>query len=439
MQNTAPSGKLRAARRAQPSPSVSGQPMSRQELADACNQAMAPGRWIGMTASYIGALERGEIRWPNAAYRNALCAVLGASPRDLGFYVDRPERRTAATHSQSHAVDHPDDVGATNDGATIRSAQQVVAQSRSSHDNLNHGRAGDHTFLAVTRLLASQRQSVAPAALLSLVEAHRDSLAVLFERAGSSPVRMDIGLMLGETSIVASRLWSAVGKRGLAIAHCAYARQLAEQLVDPVLGATARIFESNLRSEAATLIGSDGDLAVGLRLLDEAAAIDRGLPPSARARIAAEQAQTYAVLGLKAETVDALGQARRAVDDIDGPEPGLFSDWTQPRLQVYEGTCWLFLGNADRSVRTLTQAVHQMETDPSNVNVLLAARVDLASAYAESGELEHGCALLGDTYTALMNLENRRGIQRAIGARRRLDRWKDERAVRELDDVLQAT
>src|SRR5262249_51519530 len=142
------------------------------------------------------------------------------------------------------------------------------------------------SFLTVTRVLASQRQAVAPDVLLTLVEAHRDSLAALYRNADSDPVRKDIGALLGETSIVASRLWSATGNRSMAIANCAYARQLADRLDDPVLGATARIFESNLHSEAATLIGTEGDIVLGLRMLDEAAAVGRALPPAARARIA---------------------------------------------------------------------------------------------------------------------------------------------------------
>jgi tetratricopeptide (TPR) repeat protein len=293
------------------------------------------------------------------------------------------------------------------------------------------------SFLTVTRLLASQRQAVAPDALLSLVEAHRDSLAMLFRRAATDPVRADIGALLGETSIVASRLWSAMGNRSLAIANCAFARQLADKLDNPVLGATARIFESNLQSEVATLIGSEGDVALGLRMLTEAASVDHLLSPAARARIAAEQAQGYAVLNLGRESQDALDRARRAVEAIDDTDrTGLFSDWTPSRLLVYEGTCWLLLGEARKAVTTLNQALRASDADSGNVNVLLAARVDLASAYAESGDVEEGCRLLAETYVRLTDMGNHRGIQRARRARERLTPWENEPAVRDLDERL---
>jgi hypothetical protein len=93
-----PNNQLRSARMAMLSPSGSRRPMSRQELADACNaeldrryeaQRRRP-RWAGMTEKTIGTLERGEIRWPNEDYRRALCVVLKSDERSLGLYIDRP-------------------------------------------------------------------------------------------------------------------------------------------------------------------------------------------------------------------------------------------------------------------------------------------------------------------------------------------------------------
>lgn len=97
--DSVPNSHLRAARKALRSPSGSGRPMSRQVLADACNAELASmygrqgrrPRWAGLTEKAIGALERGEIRWPNEDYRWALCTVLQTDKRSLGFYIDRPD------------------------------------------------------------------------------------------------------------------------------------------------------------------------------------------------------------------------------------------------------------------------------------------------------------------------------------------------------------
>lgn len=110
---TTPNHQLRAARKELRSPSGSGRSLSRQELADACNAELdrryeAQGRrrrWAGMTEKAIGALERGEIRWPNEDYRRALCVVLKSDERSLGLYIDRP---LTPDREDQLRVDHDD-------------------------------------------------------------------------------------------------------------------------------------------------------------------------------------------------------------------------------------------------------------------------------------------------------------------------------------------
>ena len=90
-----PNTRLTAARKSLLSPSGSERTMSRQELADACNAVLARmyaergsrQRWAGLTERTIGALERGEIRWPNHDYRRALCVVLVTDERGIGLYL----------------------------------------------------------------------------------------------------------------------------------------------------------------------------------------------------------------------------------------------------------------------------------------------------------------------------------------------------------------
>ncbi|MCP2325220.1 tetratricopeptide (TPR) repeat protein [Hamadaea flava] len=92
--------------------------MSRQELADACNAELAKTRvkvgsgprWAGLTEKTIGAMERGEIRWPNKDYRQVLCAVLKADERTLGLYIDRPVDAGADTFFSASSPDLEHDV-----------------------------------------------------------------------------------------------------------------------------------------------------------------------------------------------------------------------------------------------------------------------------------------------------------------------------------------
>lgn len=329
-----PNTLLAQARRACKSPSGSGRPMSRQELADAVNAYL----WdtYRVTSNWdetdIGRLERGENRWPGKRRREAFRSVLGVqTDSGIGFYIDRASAATS-------------DAASTASNSTVSDIDLRVPQLVTDHalDVVSDAGGDWNSFSVVTSMLAQQRQALPPAALLSLVEAHRECLLTLFRKAEKDPISVDIGVMLGEASIVASRLWSAQGNRAMALAHCAYARTLADRLGSIRLGATARIFESNLHSGASTLIQAGGDIMNGLRLLDEAAAAADHLTAAAQARIAAEQAQGYAALGLRNETDDALVRARQAASGITPQDrTGLFSDWNPTRVDVYEGTCHL--------------------------------------------------------------------------------------------------
>jgi hypothetical protein len=62
--------------------------MSRQELAEAVNAYLFTHtkRVYAMDAHYVGRLERGARRWPNADYRQGFRTVLGVqSDAELGF------------------------------------------------------------------------------------------------------------------------------------------------------------------------------------------------------------------------------------------------------------------------------------------------------------------------------------------------------------------
>ncbi|GAA1563381.1 hypothetical protein GCM10009827_101240 [Dactylosporangium maewongense] len=444
-----PNTVLSAARERLPSPRRAGQCMSRSELADEVNTALNqlyPTR--NLTAHYvdarwIGKLERGEHRWPSDERRAAIRRALGATnDGELGLYIPRrtegfvsdgttpptPKSRVSASMDVSRA------------GETWSGDAQFSGVLTDEMARLDDGEYDDwNSFSVVTSMLAQQRQAVAPAALLSLVEAHRDCLLTLSRNAVGDPVGAAIGAMLGEASIVASRLWSAQGNRSMALDRCAYARTLAERLGNIRLGATARIFESNLHSGASTLIHADGNIMTGLQLLDEAAAAAEHLSFAAQARIAAEQAQTYAALNMRAETEAALDRARQAANGITSfDRTGLFSDWTASRLDVYEGTCRILLKEPAAAILHLERASTVLDQDPENTNVALAAHVDLASAYALAGHLDTACTTLGDAYEQLGRIGNLRGISRARRAREGLSRWNAERAVQELDERMAA-
>ncbi|WP_430789133.1 XRE family transcriptional regulator [Actinoplanes sp. G11-F43] len=428
---------------------------SRQALADAVNQLVPDAYRV--SDNDIGKIERGQVTWPRQPRRDAYRQTLqAATDPELGFFDRRAPQAEGAGSvtevSSSPKISVPRLVSSSlsKDSALAAAASphwehQLLSGDPASAVDAGFGPADQfqifdspvgewNSFSVVTSMLVQQRQNVAPSALLNLVEAHRECLSTLFRHPGSRPIRKEIGAMLGEASVVASRLWSAQGNRSMALAHCAYARRLADQLQHPRLGATARIFESNLHSDASTLIEANGDVMVGLRLLDEAAAASHLLSAPARARIAAEQAQTFAALGLRREADSALERAYEAAKEIEPDDRiGLYSDWSVNRVRVYEGTCRLLLRSPKQAIEVLESAVENLAEDQQHTNVMLAAQVDLASSYAETGEVEECCSLLGATYDRLIAVGNLRGIHRARQARRRLEAWNGERSIRQLD------
>jgi hypothetical protein len=432
-----PNLRLQEARRRLPSPLRPGKCMSRSEFVTAVNSRLHADGVLDADIDYDYAvkLEAGKHHWPrDERRRSAIRAVLRvSSDAEIGFHRERRSR-----------ADEEAPVSGTmnlSPARETRSDDTLISEVLTGEiTGLDSGEYEDwNSFSVVTSMLAQQRQAVAPAALLSLVEAHRDCLLTLFRKADGDPARTDIGAMLGEASIVASRLWSAQGNRSMALAHCAYARTLAERLGNIRLGATARIFESNLHSGASTLIHADGNIMTGLRLLDEAAAAVDHLGWPAQARIAAEQAQSYAALTMRAETEAALDRARQAAAGITSSNRiGLFSDWNPSRLDVYEGTCRLLLRQPAAAITHLERASTVLDQDQDNTNVALAAHVDLASAYAQTGHLDMACTTLGDAYEQLKRIGNLRGISRARRAREGLSRWNAERVVLELDERMAA-
>ncbi|MEV6494663.1 hypothetical protein AB0M20_39485, partial [Actinoplanes sp. NPDC051633] len=197
-----PNGKLIAARGRLQSPYHRGKAMSRAELADRVNGALDDlySDWINVAALYvtdrwIGSLERGERRWTSAERRAALRRATGAlTDHDLGLHKPRHAERgvSAEVLGRMARLESSDLVGGRRDtmgGLGRHQARDLTKRveiapfkpADESFVDLSEGSgSGWNSFSRITNALAEQRQAVAPEALLSLVEAHRECLATLF-------------------------------------------------------------------------------------------------------------------------------------------------------------------------------------------------------------------------------------------------------------------
>ncbi|MGH3692466.1 MAG: hypothetical protein ACRDRX_00405, partial [Pseudonocardiaceae bacterium] len=103
---SAPNRLLRFARERTPSRRVPGAYMSREEVAEAvalwATEHDIKRRDVAFDANHLGKLERGTVQCPRQVYVNALCAVLDATPAELGFdavaIATRPLRAMPDSH-----------------------------------------------------------------------------------------------------------------------------------------------------------------------------------------------------------------------------------------------------------------------------------------------------------------------------------------------------
>ncbi|MCA2216296.1 hypothetical protein [Jidongwangia harbinensis] len=121
--------KLTNARLRKASPTGSGRPMSRQELAEAVNtwQWRVHGKEDRLDETDIGKLERGETRWPGRARRDGFRAVLDVhTDAELGFYRHRRPQRRPST------PEPPDELANT---LSLESDHQITAPTQYRRDS----------------------------------------------------------------------------------------------------------------------------------------------------------------------------------------------------------------------------------------------------------------------------------------------------------------
>jgi hypothetical protein len=289
---------------------------------------------------------------------------------------------------------------------------------------------------AVTNEYARQRQTAGPAILLQPVLGHLRYLKALFNGDMAQSVRAELAVVLGETAVLAGWLSFLTENLGEARAHYSYARSVAVDIGERTLNAHTLIAESALHFTTA-YARLPRDTVTALRMLDEAALMEKELPPALRAWLASRQAEEYATLKNDLETHRALERARTAVGhSVTSDLNGFLSVWTEARVAGYEGTCLLLLDDARGAASILEQAM--ASTSPSRVTARAGIQADLGGAYVQQGELAEGARLIGDAFESSAKMGFALGMHRAFLMRARMGKATNEPAVRELDMRLNA-
>jgi hypothetical protein len=486
---------MRRARLATPSPQTPGEPLSRAELAELVNAWIyrRTGRAGAVTASYIGKLERGIIRWPQRDYRDALRAVLHASTdRDLG--LRRPQSR-GVHRSWDPAVDAPGpgidgapalgSPGAGADAPGAVDAPGLAAGGAPAADAAGAGGApaagspgspgasepagpgGPGAFrlppswfetvelanaaLRADRLdasmiqayeqtaqeLAAMYRGADPRAILPMAIAFADHLLDVLGASATDADQMRLAAVtVGVHAEVG--LWACHSDRpGLAYRYLAAACQVADGTGDAglrsrALGSFGYLFSSAPRG------GRGGDPGRSLRLLDQALdTVGRG-DAFTRGWLATWRADQHATLGELDAARGDVEAAACALDGADRGPDGFFSRATYgygigAHLDSVRGVVEALAGDGDAADATLARA----RRSAANMRRAIATAGDAAMAHAWLRNPEEACEILGQSITMTLRIHYPMGLRRAVGVRSGFDpSWDDLPCVRELDELF---
>jgi hypothetical protein len=181
-----------------------------------------------------------------------------------------------------------------------------------------------------------------------------------------------------------------------------------------------------------------GDPAAALRLLQQAQDRAAGhVSPSRHAWLAAMEARAHAGLGDAHSSLAALGRAEAAIERAE-PDGGPFGTdfFDLPRLAGFRGTCHLLLRQPQAAQAALADVLALRS--PADVKGRSLARLDLAEAYAQGGDLEAACAAVADALTIRDEHRVDPIRRRARAVRVALDPWRGEQPVKELDEQVRS-
>lgn len=406
-----PNDRLRGARERTRSPRLPGAPMSRQEVADAANAWLAEhtDREGGMDARYIGRLERGAVRWPNADYRAALRATLtAATDLELGFVYHRT--------GDNDGVDRKTFLKT----ALGVGAGAVVAPQLSGHDASDLAAA----IAGPTANYRRMENAVSTTELTPAVAAHLRLASGIV--ADTLPTADGYGV-LAETTGLAAWLAADRGDTGTARRHYADAVAHAERAHHPLL-------TEYMRASLGQFAVESGDPRQGLALLRRArAGLDGSAPDAACAWLASLHATAHAALGDRHTAHHELRDAERLTERHRGEPrwPFVFA-FDTAKCARYQSATLASLGDTD-AARVAYAAATPALTAPKPRAL---AQIDHARALGAAGHVAEACTLATDALTIGRRYRSERITQKVRNFRATLPAVTTDATT--LDDALTA-
>jgi hypothetical protein len=299
---TGPNDQLREVRERTESPQTPGECLTRSELAEQVNAWIHDrhGNTVELDGNYVGKLERGLIRWPQALYREGLRAALGvARDADLGF---RRTRRSAASLESVNRSDFLRAALGVTAGAMVAPlAQSLITRQLTPVPSV----VGQHEIDQVrttARVFGTWDHTYGGGLVREAVAAQLRYSAGLLNARCSERLRGD--------------LYSAVGFLGHTAAFMAfdaYAHEDAREMFRFALGCAEQGDDWHLRAKVLSSMARQavwcGDPDAGLTLVELAMVRADRLTPTERAMLLTARGRALAKLHRVSDAAKTIGLA----------------------------------------------------------------------------------------------------------------------------------
>lgn len=162
-----------------------------------------------------------------------------------------------------------------------------------------------------------------------------------------------------------------------------------------------------------------------------------------QAYLAAVEAEIHAVLSNREASLMALDFASR-VDDRQDPEEEMYwLRFDRSRFTGYQGICYRRLyrpedpqthSYLDEARKALTDALALL--DPARIQRRPALLIDIASTYAQQGDVEGACEFAIQALAIMAQTKSQTVAKRLLAFRQELEPWKETQSVQNLDQQV---
>jgi tetratricopeptide (TPR) repeat protein len=384
-------------------------------------------RGVAFDANHLGKLERGSVRCPRQLYVRALCAVLDATPAELGF------DGTASALATRPLLALPDSGGP--------SAGEVSANpddwERMTFAACHPRQVDAATIDALADVLAATRHiedQIGSADVLPSVQAHRGLAANLLANA-RSPMRDRLGSLTGELHQYLGWLLAETGHLEQARAELNAALALGVEFDDPDLTSLALSFKGHL----AWMVGNPH----GVIALSGAARRDTRVFIAQHAFNAHQQARGWAMAGERGEVDRALAHAdtlaeRALTRQADAPSNLYW--YSSGFFTLQRGLTWHTLGDTRVAARAATELIngrHELPAAERDSEWAAIFTVAAAEALTTAGEVERAIAQARQAVAVCRATRSTR-LARALKRAHTLmqDTWPTHATIRELGEEI---